>query len=129
MRGRKPLLLVASDGSKPRRVRLFLRDCSQRRRPNPIGSGESAKPPTGGTNASASSHPVPNNAELRRAQLKAPAKRVGVPVPGSLLTEDVVAFAEGVIALIAPEWQDCPREPFEPLRSTVPGTRTKDAPS
>ncbi|WP_172705508.1 aminoglycoside phosphotransferase [Variovorax paradoxus] len=56
--------------------------------------------------------PVPNNAESRRAQWQALAERVGVLVPGSPLTEELVAFADGVIAL---QRQD--REsPFEPLR-------------
>ncbi len=56
--------------------------------------------------------PVPPNAESRRAQLQALAERVGVLAPGSPLTEELVAFAEGAIALQRQDGES----PFEPLR-------------
>lgn len=43
--------------------------------------------------------PIPENAESLRAQLQALAERVGVLVPGAPLSDELVAFAEGAIAL------------------------------
>jgi len=43
--------------------------------------------------------PVPRHAESLRAQLQALAERVGVLAPGAPLTEELVAFAEGAMAL------------------------------
>lgn len=43
--------------------------------------------------------PVPRQAESLRARLQALAERVGVLAPGAPLTEELVAFAEGAMAL------------------------------
>uniref|UniRef100_UPI0040399355 aminoglycoside phosphotransferase n=1 Tax=Variovorax sp. BK018 TaxID=3450241 RepID=UPI0040399355 len=43
--------------------------------------------------------PLPRHAESRRAQLQALAERTGVLAPGAPLTQELVAFAEGAMAL------------------------------